>query len=167
MKIPLCLTSERLVGEPLSQQYVAFIRKLLNTDGWITYIGNKNIHSDEDALNYINRIVENPAIYYWVIKLKEDGTPIGIITFIQRTYLEYPDIGFAFLPAFQKNRFAYEAATALLSELKKEKTLKIILASTQPSNVNSIRLLSKLGFAFDKTIQEGADVFKIYAITNG
>ena len=109
-----------------------FIYELVNTDGWIRYIGNRNISSPEAAREYISKILLNPQIQYWVVKLRSNHTSIGIITLIKRDYLESHDFGFAFLPQFSKRGLAYEAGNAVLIDIQKSRKFKTILATTIP-----------------------------------
>ncbi len=77
--------------------------ELLNTDDWIKYIGNRNIRSETEALEYIknvNQINEKTSGNIWTVKLKEINTAIGIITFIKRDYLDFNDIGLHFCQHF-------------------------------------------------------------------
>src|SRR5947199_5066293 len=94
------LTTERLSLNALAIEDTDFIQELVNTQGWLQFIGDRNVHSKEDAINYINKINSSPNIQYRVVRLTELQTPIGIISFIKRDYLEHFDIGFAFLPQY-------------------------------------------------------------------
>ena len=125
---------------------------MLNTEGWLTFIGNRNIASHIDAQTYIQRIVANPNITYWVVRLKESTIPIGIITYIKRDYLEHYDIGFAFLPNFSKKGYAYEATLAVLNNIIQSQKPAWILATTIPQNTASINLLKKIGLTFEKEL---------------
>ena len=81
---------------------------------------------------------------------KKAGTPVGIISLIKRSYLEYFDIGFAFLPQYTNNGYAYEASKAILAMVSRLPAFKTVLATTLSSNKSSIKLLAKLGFRFEK-----------------
>lgn len=155
--------TKRLVLNPLSLSDNLFIFDLLNTEGFIKFIGDRNIKTDEDALNYCQKIIGNTAIRYWVVKLKKDLVPIGIITFIKRDYLDYPDIGFAFLPDYAKKGYAFEAASTVLNAAFRDVNQRFILATTLKDNVHSIKLLEKLGLAFDKEILVGDDSLMVYS----
>lgn len=150
MSIPSFLTTERLEIKPLTLSDEAFIFELVNTEGWITFIGNRNIALHVDARAYIQRILANEDITYWVVQLKESLEPIGLITYIKRDYLEHHDIGFAFLPKFSKKGHAYEAAMAVLNSIVSNHKPSHILATTIPENINSITLLKKIGLVFEK-----------------
>ena len=155
-------TTERLILNGLSLNDTAFIYELVNTSEWIRFIGQRHVNNGEDAANYINRISNNVNAHYTTVRLKDSLTPIGVITFLQRDYLLHPDIGFAFLPRFGKKGYAYEAAKAVLEDIKQVGLHKTILATTLLDNVQSIQLLKKLGLGFDKEISVGDDKLLLY-----
>jgi [ribosomal protein S5]-alanine N-acetyltransferase len=156
------LITERLIIRRLTADDANFILELVNTDGWIKFIGNRNVTSQVEARTYIERILENKSIVYWVVKLRDSQVSIGIVTFIKRDYLEHHDIGFAFLPNFAKSGYAYEATNAVLHQLIHEQNLTHILATTVPENTDSIRLLKKIGLAFEKEIEVANGKVHVY-----
>jgi RimJ/RimL family protein N-acetyltransferase len=126
--------------------------ELLNTDGWIKYIGDRNVKTVGDASKYLEN---GPLKSYHenifglrLVQLKSDHKPIGMCGLIKRDYLAHADIGFAFLPNYMGHGYAYEISAAVIhyafTELQKEK----ILAITLPGNVSSIKLLEKIGFTY-------------------
>jgi [ribosomal protein S5]-alanine N-acetyltransferase len=156
----------RLSLRRLTLADAAFIFELVNTAGWIKFIGDRNVHTHEDAEQYIQKILSNPDVEYQVVTLQEEQTPIGVISFIKRNYLEHHDIGFAFLPAYAGQGYAFEAADAVLTDLLKLKEHATILATTLTDNHSSIRLLKKLGFVFSKEIINEEDTLQLFTITN-
>jgi len=163
MDITNAISTARLLLEPLSESDSEFIIELLNTEGWIKFIGNRNIHSIADAIAYIQKINGNKNITYWTVKLKDTkNSQIGLVTLIKRDYLEHNDIGFAFLPQFYAKGYAYEAANAVLSYLSKNKLATNILAETLPENTSSIKLLEKLGLRFEKEMEIENETLHIY-----
>ncbi|HMT30547.1 MAG TPA: GNAT family N-acetyltransferase [Bacteroidia bacterium] len=158
----LSLSTPRLTINPISINDYAFIQSLLNTPGWIQFIGDRKIHSEEAAKNYLQKILDNPNVHYWIVRLKDGGVPIGIVTFMIRNYLEDYDFGFAFLPEYGKQGFAFEAASEVLKELKKNPEYKQILAITLPENISSINLLERLGFMYDKNILIDNEELKLF-----
>lgn len=157
------LDTERLLLTLLQTEDADFIQELVNTSGWLQFIGDRNVHSPEDAAAYIQRILGNASVCYLVVRLKGENIPAGIITFIQRDYLEHPDIGFAFLPAFSKKGYAFESAVAVLDYAVQQKKYSTILAITVPGNKDSVRLLTKLGLQFDKEIERENEKLLVYA----
>jgi len=134
-------TTERLSLNALCPDDAAFMLELVNTPGWLQFIGDRNIRTIDHAFAYICGTLKNENILYWVVKLKDCGTPIGIITFIKRDYLEHRDIGFAFLPAHTGKGFAFEATNAVLQDVLQTGNYKQVLATTMRANDCSIKLL--------------------------
>jgi [ribosomal protein S5]-alanine N-acetyltransferase len=141
-----------------------FIFELLNTEGWLKFIGDRHVRTHEDAQRYILKIMHNPVISYWVVKTIDERLPIGIISFIKRDYLTHHDIGFAFLPAFLHQGYAYEATGKVLNDLLLDPRYPTILATTLKDNFTSIRLLEKLGFQFDQEIRHEPETLSQYSI---
>ncbi len=144
--------TDRLVLNKLTVQEAGFIYHLLNTAEWIRFIGDRKIATTADALAYIEKILANPNINYWVVTVKESSIAIGVITLIKRDYLAFHDIGFAFFVAHSKHGYAYEASKAVLERVSVLPQYPVVLAITSPDNINSIRLLEKLGLHFMKNI---------------
>ena len=144
----------------------AFIKDLVNTLGWLQFIGDRNVHSLSDAAGYIARILENQNISYYVVRLNDNSNPIGIITFIKRDYLDFHDLGFAFLPEYAGNGFAFEAANIVLKDKLNDPLHSTILATTIKTNIRSQRLLERLGFSFDREIVNQGEPLLIYRISS-
>lgn len=156
------LETQRLFLEIVTKRDHAFILALVNSPGWIEFIGDRQVHTQKEAIEFITRIKSTKDLHYWVVRRKGDRVPLGIISFIKRDYLAHFDIGFAFLPQFAGNGYAYEAATALMHAMKLSPRHQTILATTNPSNEKSIALLSKLGFRFDKQMHVHSEASNIY-----
>jgi ribosomal-protein-alanine N-acetyltransferase len=158
------LTS-RLVLRPVNLHDAAFILELLNTKGWIQFIGDRKVNTTEDSRNYIQKIMANPHTLYWVARLEREHTSVGIISFIKRSYLEHWDIGFAFLPAFFGKGYARESAEKILQEMLKNPQHATILATTKVDNQSSIHLIEKIGFHFKKEMENETERLLLYSIT--
>jgi RimJ/RimL family protein N-acetyltransferase len=151
--------TQRLVLSSLTVDRQEFILELVNTPGWLRFIGDRKILTPGDARAYIDKINQSQIFKYWVAELKNEKIPIGIVTFIKRDYLEFYDIGFAFLPAYSKTGYALEATAEVLNYLSREHLVDHLLATTVTDNTNSIRLLKKLGFELEREIEvEGEDL---------
>ena len=138
-----------------------FMMRLVNTPGWLQYIGDRNIHTLDEATAYIEKIHHTPKFYYSVIEKTDSAEAIGILSFIYRQNYDFPDFGFALLPEFQKAGYAAEASNAYLQELVTQEPR--ILAITKEGNTSSISLLRKLGFTFYSKDIEGTDNIFIYS----
>ena len=148
------LTTSRLILRSLKVSDAEFIMRLVNMPDWIRFIGERNVKNTADSEAYIKSILEKPDLTYWVINLKENKIPIGIVTFVKRENLEYHDIGFALLSEYEKNGYAYEAAEKVMDEMSQNPLNKIILATTLGNNHKSISLLEKLGLKYSHTVPE-------------
>ncbi len=155
--------SDRLVLKPLSDDDELFILELLNTEGWLNFIGDRNVTDESDASEYIEKIISEENVTYWVVHQLDD-TKIGVITLIKRAHLPYPDIGFAFLPSAKGNGYAYEASKTVLEHVEKTTDYEAILASTIPRNSRSIRLIEKLGLTFYTTDKQNNEELNLYRL---
>lgn len=156
--------TDRLILNKLKPSDTAFIFELVNSPGWLTFIGDRAIKTQSDAGNYIKRILNGKEIFYWVVTLQSQQTAIGVITFIKRPYLDHHDIGFAFLPVYTKLGYAFEAARAVLVDLMQSGEHPTILATTKKDNKASIQLLKKLGFCFTDEITFEKDQLWMFSV---
>ncbi|WP_316747910.1 GNAT family N-acetyltransferase [Pedobacter gandavensis] len=142
-----------------------FMLELVNTPGWKQFIGDRNVHDLEDALMYTQKIIDNPEVIYFVLKLNTAKTQVGVLSLIKREYLPHHDIGFAILPEYTGKGYAYEAASALLKAPEILKAHSHILASSLTDNVRSIRLLEKLGMVYEKEFIIEGELLRLYRLT--
>jgi [ribosomal protein S5]-alanine N-acetyltransferase len=151
------LSTDRLTLREFNLNDAPFIIKLLNTPGWLQFIGDRNVHSIDDAESYL---LQGPMLSYetngfglWLVSLKDSGLSIGMCGFLKRQGLENADIGFAFLPDHAGKGYAYEAALAAIKYAQKGLGLDKILAIASANNESSIRLLKKLGLEFERMVK--------------
>lgn len=151
------LVGNKVVLRRLIAEDSAFIFKLLNTESWIRYIGDRQIASLEDAQKYI---VNGPQQAYqkfgyglYCVELIANGEAIGICGIINRDSLALADLGIALLPDYEGKGYAKEACILALQEAKTVYHHSQICAIVVPENKNCIILLNKLGFEFCKTMQ--------------
>lgn len=112
------LETNRLILREFNPGDTIFIIELLNTEGWIKYIGDRNVKTDEDTIRYL----ENGPMKSYAAKgfglcmvaLKNNSKPIGMCGLIKREEMEDIDIGFAFLPAYTSQGYTHEIAKATL-----------------------------------------------------
>ena len=151
------LTTARLALRELADEDAPFILELLNDPSFIRNIGDRNVRTQEDAREYIRN---GPLASYarhgfglWMVELRNDGTPIGMCGLLKREALDAPDIGFAYLPAFQGKGYGFEAARAVLDHARDTLRLPRVLAIVNADNEPSARLLEKLGMGFERMVQ--------------
>lgn len=158
------IITSSLIVDQLSINDASFILDLLNTQGWKQFIGERNVHDLQDAVGYIDKIINDPTVSYRVVRLKDSKTPVGVLTIIKRNDLAHHDIGFAFLPAYAGKGYAYESASALLKAPEVIAAHPRLLAISLKDNVRSIRLLEKLGMTFEQEINRESEELLRYGI---
>ena len=76
------IESERLFLRPLTLEDGEFILQLLNTDGFIKYIGDRNVKTIEQAKDYLMngplKSYETNGFGLSLVELKTDRTPVGM-----------------------------------------------------------------------------------------
>lgn len=155
------LETERLILRQFTLDDAAFILELLNTPTWLQFIGDRNVHSIEDAEKYLlngsmKSYAENGFGFYAVID-KESEKAIGMCGLIKRDNLPDIDIGFAFLPHLLSKGFGYEIASATLDYAFNVLKIKRIIAIVNPDNEKSIGLIKKIGMQFEEMIKFGEE----------
>lgn len=159
------IETDRLVIRPINLTDSTFMMQLVNAEGWLKFIGNRNITNEDAAKKYIQKIVDNPNFYYSVFQLKSTKEPLGIVTFLKRTEQKYPDIGFAILPEYEKNGYAFEATRNYVDELLKTNNYEKIIAITVPDNEKSISLLLKLGLEYEADYPGDQGTLSIFSLS--
>ena len=153
------IETDRLVLTPMSLDDAAFVYELVNSKEWIENIGQRNVHSIEEAAQYIQDKMINHYSKHgygnYLMSKKSDGTKVGCISLYNREDVEGVDIGFALLPEYMKQGFAYEGANKIKSIAKNSLKLSGITAFTTKENIGSQKLIEKLGLLFNKTILFG------------
>ena len=149
--------TERLIIRPTSLEDAPFIYELLNSPKWLEYIGDRNIKSVKEAEAYITTkmLPQLKKLGYSnnTIIRKSDRQKIGTCGLYNRDGIKGVDIGFAFLPEFEKQGYAFESTTKLLEFGKQELGLNKISAITIHENLASQKLLKKLGLKYSRLIK--------------
>ncbi len=165
---PVILETPRLYLRRPTIDDAAFMLRLVNESSWIEYIGDRNVHTLEDAKNYLVngsiKSFEDHEFGFAVVMLKEADIPIGTCGFAKRDYLEDVDFGFAFYPEHTGQGYAFEAAFPMLEWGKDHLGFQKVVAITLPNNLSSIKLLEKIGMTFEKTIISEGDELALYSI---
>jgi RimJ/RimL family protein N-acetyltransferase len=170
----IVLETARLTLRHLSPETDAeFILRLLNEPSFLQYVGDKGARDLDDARAYIRN---GPARSYrengfglYRVGLKENDAALGICGLIKRDTLPEPDIGFALLPQYWHQGYAYESAAAVMQHARDVLQLERVLAITTPDNQASAKLLDKIGLRFERLIRlsDEADEVKLFATESG
>lgn len=165
----IILETERLVLRELTTDDAEFILELVNDPSWLQFIGDKGVRNLYDARQYI---INGPMASYaqngfglYLVQLKDTGTSIGMCGLVKRDTLPDADIGFALLPQFWAQGYAYESAAAVLGYARETLGRKRILAITSSDNEASAKVLGKIGLKFERMIRltEDAPEIKLFS----
>lgn len=155
------IETERLILRKFTVEDAPFILKLLNTDSWLRFIGDRNVHSVEEAkqflLNGHIKSYETHGFGFYAVVIKVTDELIGMCGLKKRETLEDADIGFAFMPDFMGKGYGFEAASATLKYAQTVLKLGKVIAIVALENELSIALIKKIGLQFEKIVQLSAD----------
>ena len=162
--------TERLVLRELDSATDAeFIFALLNTPKFLQYIGDRGVRTVGEAAVFIDeryrQSYRDHGYGLYTVARKDNDAQVGMCGFVKRDNFEFPDIGFAFLPEYERMGYGFESATAMLEYGHQTLGFSRVLAITSPDNDASGKLLAKLGFAFDD-IEEmpNGETLKVFSI---
>ncbi|MDG4946389.1 GNAT family N-acetyltransferase [Weeksellaceae bacterium KMM 9713] len=149
--------TDRLILQPTSTSDAQMIFELLNSPKWLKYIGDRKVHSQEAAKDYIQHRMlpqlEKLGFGNYTVIRKSDQAKMGICGLYDRKEMEGLDLGFAYLPAYERQGYAYEAANKILEAGFNIFGYDKINAITSKENTASQKLLEKLGFQLHGTTQ--------------
>jgi RimJ/RimL family protein N-acetyltransferase len=161
--------TERLLIRPTSIEDAPFILELMNSPKWLQFIGDRNIKTLKDAERYITHkiSVEFKRLGYsnYTVVRKTDKTKIGSCGLYDREGLDGIDIGFAFLPLYEGQGYAFESAFRLQRAANEEFGLTHLYAITAKENQSSQRLLEKLQFKLLNTVILPSDSEALFLYT--
>lgn len=151
------LETERLLIRPTTVIDAAFILELLNTPKWIKYIGDRKIRTIDETEAYIqNKMLpqlERLGFSNYTVIRKSDNMKVGTCGLYDREGMQGIDIGFAFLPQYEKKGYAYESVSKLKEVAINDFKITEIKAITTKENLSSQNLLKKIGLQFKEIIK--------------
>lgn len=157
----IVLETERMILRKFNPiEDAAFWLELVNTPKWLKYIGDRNVHTIEQASSYIRERVmktyDEHGYGGYVMLLKSTGESIGNCGLFKRPVLDHPDIGYALLPQHEGKGYAFEAASMIMQQARDLKLQKVY-AITVAYNERSKHLMEKLGLKFEKNFRMEGD----------
>jgi ribosomal-protein-alanine N-acetyltransferase len=160
--------TERLRLREFAEGDAAFVVALVNDPAWLRFIGDRNVHTPDEARTYLDngpvRSYAKHGFGLYAVTLRSDDAPVGMCGLIKRDELDDVDLGFAFLPGARGRGYAREAAGAVLELARTKHGLARLVAIVAPDNGPSIRLLGDLGFTFEREhVRDGKDPTDLYA----
>jgi len=158
----IVLETPRLRLRELTTDDAGFILELLNEPAWKRFIGDRGVHTVDEARGYIltgpRAMYERLSFGLWLIETNDPtATPLGICGLLKREGLDDVDLGFALKERYWGRGYGFEAAAATLVHGRDRLKLPRIVAITSPDNERSGCLLEKLGFRYERMIRLAED----------
>jgi len=141
----------RLRRVTLSDADARFMLRLVNDPGWLANIGDRNVRDLEQSRAYIQKTLDMYEKYGFgslVMELKDTGEPIGTCGLVKRDSVEDVEVGYALLPEFRGRGLAIEGGNAVIDYARDVLKLERVAAIVTPANLDSIKVLERLGLAF-------------------
>jgi len=156
MTIPQTLQTERLALRWFVPGDEDVLLAVWNDPAFVQNVGDRGIRTVEQARE---ALANGPLKLYaergygpYRVALAGGDEPIGLCGLFKREFLDDPDIGFAILPDYCGQGFAYEAASAVLDHARRGLGLSRTTAIVSPRNTASIGLIEKLGLRFESMV---------------
>ncbi|MCG9595804.1 GNAT family N-acetyltransferase [Vibrio sp. Isolate25] len=155
------LETHRLILRLPTEDDAAFIQSLYNTDGFLRFVGDKQIRNRSDATEYIrNNILamrREKSVCLLIVENKSDSEPLGVCGLIKRDDLEAYDIGYGFMPDSHGQGYGLEAGQAIVKYAQQRRDIDELVAITSSDNEGSKALLNRLGFTYVKVQNQISD----------
>jgi RimJ/RimL family protein N-acetyltransferase len=160
----IIVSTPRLQLRTLDDKDAAFYLRLVNDPSFIHNIRDKGIRSLEDAIKAIQTghqdVQKKMGFSLYLVERKSDQQAIGLCGLVKRPELEEIDIGYAYLPEFTGQGYAFEAGKAVIQFAQNTLKLDKLLAITSLHNIASENLLLKMGFQVESILpwNDGSEV---------
>lgn len=158
------ITTERLIIRKFTYEDCQAVHSYTSDANVMKYIP-EGVFSDEDAKKFVIENSDENARYFPVL-LKKDQILIGHITFHKYFGEHTYEIGWVFNPKYYNKGYASEAAHAVLKYGFEKMKLHRIIATCQPDNISSYRVMEKIGMRregfFKKCIPHGDEWWDEY-----
>lgn len=114
---------------------------------------------------YIDQIYGFYGYGLWTVVLKKTGQIIGRAGLSVREGYDLPELGFLIDTAFQKQGYGFEVCSAILQYGKEELGFEKVQALSDERNINSLKLLEKLGFIYDRNVEEEGCKYQLHVVS--
>ena len=163
----IILETERLVLREIDSAIDAeFIFELLNSPKFLKYIGDRGVRSIADSAEFIETKYRQGYVDHgfglYAVERKSDNVPVGVCGLVMRDSLPGPDIGFAFLPEYERMGYGYESGAAIVDHARNVHGFSELFAITTVDNEASGLLLEKLGFTPAGMVDEGTESLRLF-----
>lgn len=144
------MQSNRLEFRLVKPSDAAFFFQLMNSSGWIQFIGDRGIRNSKDALQYIadkmHADLKVKGFVNHVMIEKVSGLLVGTCSLHDRIGVPGMDVGYALLPEFEGKGYATEGAQFMVDLAFNQYKQTRMSAITVDENKGSCKVIENLGF---------------------
>jgi len=153
------LETKRLVLEPLEVGHASEMAVVLADPALHRYVGGRPLSSDElrarCGRQARGRSDDGAERWFnWIIRARDSGEAVGYVQASVDVASGAADVAWVVGTPFQGNRYAHEAASAMLGWLRGE-GVSAVTAHLHPDNAPSAAVARALGLAPGSTIVDG------------
>jgi [ribosomal protein S5]-alanine N-acetyltransferase len=163
------LDTERLILREFTLDDAQKLIDLNSNPNVVRYTGDGPVESHEKALEIIRKIIfpQYPnKLGRWAVHLKSNNSFIGWCGLKYIAELDEIDLGYRFFEEHWGKGYATESSKACLAYGFNTLELKEVVGRSAIDNVNSIKVLEKVGMRFEKEAEEHGDKIYKYRLTN-
>ena len=111
--------------------------------------------------NYRDLIYEIYGHGIWTVLEKDTGRIIGRAGLDERAGFDTPELGFVIGKPWQNQGFAYEVCSAILNWAA-DNDIENVMSLTEKENTAAVKLLEKLGFSAENTVNIGSAEYQMF-----
>jgi RimJ/RimL family protein N-acetyltransferase len=160
------IETERLTFQEFTENDGELMLKILNTEDWKKYIGDRKVETIEKATEYLKvRMLwsyDKFGFGMYKVLLKSTDEFIGLCGLGKRPELENVEIGYALLPEFYGKGYGIEAAKGTIDFAKNNLKINTLVAITAKNNDKSHRILEQLDMKIINNIKLSDDDEEIF-----
>ena len=147
------LETKRLTMRRLTLDDAELMLAVWNDPHFVKYVGDRGVYTEEQAHDALRagafKLYEDFGYGPFRVALRDEDRAIGTCGLFRRQGFDDPDLGWAILPKFCGNGYAYEAASAVLAFAWQHVGLTRLTAFIDARNTPSIGLAHKLGLRYE------------------
>ncbi len=153
------LQTKRLVLEPLEVGHASEMAALLADPALHRYIGGRPLSSDELRARYARQVRGRSddgteRWFNWIVRVCDSGEAVGYVQASVDAASGAADVAWVVGAPFQGNRYAHEAASAMVGWLHGE-GVSAVTAHIHPDNAASAAVARALGLVPGSAVVDG------------
>lgn len=152
---PESFSTARLRAERLMPGHLEALSRMDRDPDFMAMLGG--VREEGQTIAYLDRNLKHWSDYgfgLWMLRENDENRFAGraVLRHLQVEGTDEVEVGYGFYPEFWGRGLATEIATACLQLARTELRLASVVAITQPENVRSQRVMTKVGLVYERDI---------------